>query len=445
MTPDDDFQSRPRLSALLLWLVPCVVLLDSLWALCFGHWWPEGDIEHGLLGLFALWLLTGVAIGLPGLRRRLGAHWREILLLTIICVIGWTTLEVGSHVVESRFHPHNPFHTRGPDIHYTRHTNTTDTPGIYGDSVFSTGPNSIRAVAPPRADQTTRVLCIGGSTTECVYLDDTETWPTLLERNVSAALGTQKLWVGNVGISGFYTRDHLQFLEDSPLLNGVTVLVVQPGINDMWRYLAKEENYTNMARFDAEPTAGVVDTAPAPTPYFPWWTQSRVIQLFHTLRADPPPPEAQEGIGGLEYRIRREKRAKAELVGDLPDIQPGLRDYTTRIRTMIGLGRTRGIAVVFTTQPVVWRDDLPADVAALCWFGWLEDGRYLRLGALREAMDAYNATLLKVCEEEGVPCVDLSSMNGRPEYYYDDCHFTEAGAEEVATQIAPTLAALLEK
>ncbi len=35
-----------------------------------------------------------------------------------------------------------------------------------------------------------------------------------------------------------------------------------------------------------------------------------------------------------------------------------------------------------------------------------------------------------------VEFVDLSSLNGQPQYFCDDCHFTEAGAREVARIVA---------
>jgi len=59
-------------------------------------------------------------------------------------------------------------------------------------------------------------------------------------------------------------------------------------------------------------------------------------------------------------------------------------------------------------------------------------------------MDQYNAALLDTCAKRGVPCVDLVPLNGNPEWFYDDCHFTEAGAVRVAGRIAPALADLLQ-
>jgi hypothetical protein len=32
--------------------------------------------------------------------------------------------------------------------------------------------------------------------------------------------------------------------------------------------------------------------------------------------------------------------------------------------------------------------------------------------------------------------IDLSAMNGTPEFFYDDCHFNEAGAREVSRRVA---------
>ncbi len=417
--------------------------MDSLLAGVFASWRPYGTIEHGLLAFFGVWLLGLLCLCSERIRHRLGRSWRELLLVTTISLVGWAGLEWGAHVVEQQRNPRAPFHTRGTNIHYTRQISSPHVVGIAGVSHFTTGPRGIRATKRPTAQQHTRILCIGGSTTECVYLDDEETWPALLEKQLNVAHQEDDIWVGNVGISGFYTREHLQFVQQSPLLNGTTVLVVQPGINDLWRFLAQEELYTNFGRFEA--VNGPPENEKAPPTYRPLWTRSRVIQLYHTLHAAPPPLAIQEGVGGMEYQIRRERRAAATLVQKLPDLSAGIAGYRQRILAIIDACAKADLPVLFTTQPVLWRDDLPPDLAARCWFGWLTDDRYLTLGALRTAMDQYNAALLEACQEKNVPCVDLSPMNGDERCFYDDCHFTEAGAVEVARRLAPTLASVLDE
>jgi len=51
-------------------------------------------------------------------------------------------------------------------------------------------------------------------------------------------------------------------------------------------------------------------------------------------------------------------------------------------------------------------------------------------------MERYNAVLQSVCREWDVAWIDLRSLQGREELFYDDCHFNEAGAREVAAIVA---------
>lgn len=430
--------SRPRVALFLLWGPSAILAADTLLAATAG-WRPIGTIETILLLLLILWCASFGLCLIPALRLRLGMHWRELLMLVMLCVAGWSALELTASHFEQALHPQKPFHTRGVNLYNTFQPDPAWLPGIEGESHFTTGADGIRAAAPPASGQR-RVLAIGGSTTECVYLDDTETWPARLLPYLSRPEG---VWIGNAGISGFDLGDHLKFAEQSPLLDGIAALVVQPGINDLWRFLAKEVETMDYSRFEVP--APAVSKAPEPKARRPLWTRSRVIQLYHTSRQSPPPPEEQEGIGGREYAIRRDKRSAAEKTGELPPLDEGLALYRNRIEGVIAACARRGVPVLFTTQPVVWRADLSAEAEARCWFGWLPDGRYLALSALRDAMDHYNDVLRSTCAAHGVPCVDLSPLNGSEAYFYDDCHFTEAGAEAVARLVGPALGALLDQ
>jgi len=439
MSVSTDTTIRPRFVFMLLWAVPALFAADTLVAV-FAGWRPEGTIEHVLLAVLLCWLASSCVWLVPSLRARLGGLWREFAILISLVALGWCALEYTAHRVEASLHPEKPFHTRGPNLHNTFHPDPAYLPGIEGESHFTTGPDGIRATAPPLATQSIRIVTIGGSTTECVYIDDTETWSARLAAHLG---GPEDVWIGNAGISGFDLEDHIQFVESSPALVEVAALVAQPGINDLWRFLAKEVESMDYGRFE-EPV--VESRIPAQTPSAarrPLWTRSRVIQFYHTLRQESPPSEQQEGIGGREYQIRRDKRAAAEKSGELPPLAEGLALYRSRIERLIAACQRRGVPVLFTTQPVVWRADLSIEAEARCWFGWLPDGRYLTLAALREAMDQYNETLKQVCAEQGVPCVDLSPLNGSEAYFYDDCHVTEAGAEAVAQLVGPVLKELL--
>lgn len=89
----------------------------------------------------------------------------------------------------------------------------------------------IRGAPLPERQKAYRILCVGGSTTECLYLDDRETWPALLQDRLTAV--GRAVWVGNVGISGYATTEHLAFLERFEPLADMDCVVVMAGFNDL--------------------------------------------------------------------------------------------------------------------------------------------------------------------------------------------------------------------
>ena len=93
---------------------------------------------------------------------------------------------------------------------------------------------------------------------------------------------------------------------------------------------------------------------------------------------------------------------------------------------------------------VLWDEQLSPQAEALLWMGnTAEAGHYVSVAGLRQGIDRYNEVLQLVCDELRVACIDLRPLRGRAEFFYDDCHFNEAGAREVAGIVAPRLSAEL--
>jgi lysophospholipase L1-like esterase len=435
------------LGAALVLAPPAALLCDSAIAAVQG-WRPEGTIEHGALFGAGAWLLIAlIFLARPGVRKLVGMLGLNMLVLAIAATVAWGMLEAGAAWTSARLSAEAAFHTRGPSLNQLFQPAPAHITGIEGASRYATGEDGIRAPFSPAPRHTRRVLCVGGSTTECTYLDDYETWPALVMNFINDDRSDDQVWVGNVGISGFSTREHLLFVRTSPLLDGMHAIIVQAGINDLWRFLAGESLRIDYARFAPE-QARAAESTQLPLPRRPLWTRSRVIQLYHDLlriraHQDKTDPVSIEGDAGEEYGLRRERRAKAEITEELPALDRGRRRFAMNIEAIAMAAKERGLEVLFTTQPVLWAKGLEPDIAERAWFGWLDDKRYLSLEALRQGMDAYNATLRDTCAKIGVPCVDLSALHGDPDYFYDDCHFTEAGAEAVAERVAPGLIRLL--
>lgn len=115
--------------------------------------------------------------------------------------------------------------------------------GITGESIFQTNSIGLRGdeLLPTH---TNRILTIGGSTTECLYLDQEETWPKLLQTKLNDSKHSGKVWVGNGGMSGRTTRNHLtavRYLDLDEL--DIDLIIMLVGINDFARRLAQDNDY----------------------------------------------------------------------------------------------------------------------------------------------------------------------------------------------------------
>ena len=110
---------------------------------------------------------------------------------------------------------------------------------LSGASRFSTNARGLRGDEWSSGDSY-RILAIGGSTTESLYLDDREAWPRLLQDRLNAARGGSEVWVGNAGKSGLSSRHHviqvMRLLEQHP----VDAVVVLAGVNDFHNRLSRD-------------------------------------------------------------------------------------------------------------------------------------------------------------------------------------------------------------
>ncbi len=402
---------RAALGYAALALPALAILLDTAVAVARG--WPlESRLDRAALAAVGLWLLA--VTGLLALRAGRSFYTRrsaQLVLLSISMCATCAVAELALGPILANLS--EPFHCRRPGLTFIYHPQ----PGIMRD----VGPEAhvalnawgVRGDDPPPRAAASRILCLGGSSTACTYLDDTRAWPHLLQTELAAADASGRIWVGNAGLPGFRTAEHRQFVEQSSIVPQVDCLVIQTGINDFMACLA----------------------GPRPSP--PLWSNSRVWQLARTLsRRIASDDVVVEDSAGTVYVRRRAIRARAKIDDDAPALDACLDDFAQNLRAIIDECRRRQLRLVFTTQSVLWRADLDAPNKDLLWFGELSDGRFLSVEQLRAGMDRYNDTLRGVCHEQGAELIDLSNLNGDPTVFYDDCHFTETGAARVARLVA---------
>ena len=220
--------------------------------------------------------------------------------------------------------------------------------GVQGPVLFEINSMGVRGRewSPDRSSEY-RILCVGGSTTESPYTDNTRVWPHLLEERLGSLPDGRRVWVGNIGRSGLRSTHHVLQIERLLPVYDPDLVIVLVGINDLTRYLARG------ARIDSESIAELEARAFAvypgggafgaiTWPGDPWFKKLRLWNLGRSLgqlwreRGDGLTEEGNELVRW------RDLRAAAPRLTSLPGPEGGsgrLRAERERAR---GKGPGRG-------------------------------------------------------------------------------------------------------
>lgn len=352
-----------------------------------------------------------------------------------------------------------------PGTERTFHPDPERMPGVSGPARYRVNEDGIRGPSFGDDGSEYRILAVGGSTTECAYLDTGEVWTTLLGEQITRAGEDLPVWVGNVGRSGRTTRDHAvqveYLLQQYPPIDMVLALV---GANDVMVALAAGDDYvrprpitdpeaqvSRMSRaFESVPGRVRLPEAHAERPAAtPWYRTTRLWELGRRakLALDAWTSRALQDSGGRFYQRWREARRRGRRIGEVPPtLREALAEYRSNLEAMVEAAEGRGARTVFVTQPALWRtDNTPAEKASM-WMGGRGEfpdrpvDAYYTTAVLRAVMDAFNDELLSVCEERDLLCVDAAARIPRSSsMFYDDVHLTEAGSERLAREIGKAL------
>jgi lysophospholipase L1-like esterase len=302
-----------------------------------------------------------------------------------------------------------------------------------------------------------RVLAIGGSTTICVYLDDSKVWPYLVQERINDALGEEVAWVGNVGRPGHSTDEHVlqveKLLAQDPEIDAVVLLV---GINDLLRFLPRAKKPNQKSSWEMlDPQAKLrraFSLFPGWDDDTPWYLRNFVARTWHFLTWHPLPLHGEGGVRPMDEKgewvayLRRHRARASVLLPELPDLRIGIEHYVENLNRIVDAAREEGVRVVFVTQPTLWRAGLSLAAKETLWAGgppWNEmryGDPYYSAEALADGMKQYNDALMDVCRGRQLECLDAAAVMPRNvDVFYDDTHFTEHGSALLAGLLADHL------
>ena len=256
------------------------------------------------------------------------------------------------------------------------------------------------------------VVFLGGSTTECMYMQEEERFPYLVGRLMEQRLGITVNTL-NGGTAGNNTLHCLLALQAKVLPKRPQAVVLMECVNDLNFLMTVGDYWTPHA------SRGIV--------FDKQYNPIKAFILKHLTGRKPLEGDSQD-----EFAAQRGKEKMLD-----PAVVTA--SYRKNLEHFVFLCRQHGITPIlmtqfnrFTAQP---EENLVRQMKA---WGSLDYPAY------RKAYNAMQDTLRAVAAEQHVPLIDLDALVPKTkEYMYDVAHLNSAGARLVAGMVADGLRTIL--
>lgn len=248
----------------------------------------------------------------------------------------------------------------------------------------------------------TSVICIGGSTTECFYLNDGQDWPAVLQSKLG-----KDFWINNAGLDGHSTFGHFILLKNHVLELKPDYIIFLVGCNDI--AASQINNYEKEFIKDKKR----------------WLEYS---SIFNTLSAMRRAKKARDfGVHHQSINFVHSQRTDTSGSDQWQD-SAMLDAYEARIKQLATLCINNGIKPIFCSQPSI----LSAKLIRGTYVGNRAFQGESALHFMRK-MHLFNKRVEKVCRYYHIDFIDLEKeLEASPMHYYDNFHFTTKGSKEVA-------------
>jgi lysophospholipase L1-like esterase len=308
-------------------------------------------------------------------------------------------------------------------------------PGMRGINHWTTNNLGFRGVDIDlkKPENEYRIFLIGGSTTECLILDDKDSLDAVLQSELQQMVGDNlTIRVYNAGISGDRSDDHIAILSQRIVHLEPDFIVVFSGINDLHAAI-EGHDYLHL------PTPGIA----------PWKllaAQSQLGRLAYWVLAGHKPPINANDQEPIEtgYRVGVEAQRLAPEATSPPRTDIGA--YRKNLNTLAGIAHGQAIPMILMTQQTTW--DSTVDPSAKDWHWMLRvaDLRYSE-ESMNDALMLLNDVMRQVGGKKKIDVYDLAEdIPKSSEYFYDDVHFNTKGAafagKQLAAKIAPHIYAV---
>lgn len=273
----------------------------------------------------------------------------------------------------------------------------------------------------PSSPYTQRIFCVGGSTTECFYMNDGDDWPSVFSGELSKNVPDKPFWVNNAGLDGHSTRGHIVLLRDHIQKLKPNFVIFLVGCNDLasgdFNYMEQNNLVKNM-RF------------------------LQKFELFNLyLQYKLSKEAAKRGLGHKEVNLQSWPVADTTNWRNAMAENTILTGYKLRLQGLAQLCKLAGAKPVFVTQPTLFAN--ATDPISNRFLGNLLYRQQSGLHYLNR-LNMMNEALRTFCLKEGYPCIDAAAqLPSSAANYYDFFHYTKTGSFAMGRIVANGFATFL--
>lgn len=291
---------------------------------------------------------------------------------------------------------------------------------------------------PKEANQFTKIITVGGSTTECFFISEDKAWPQVLQTEMRR--NKPKIWVNNAGLNGHSTFGHLLLLKDVVLKYKPNYIYFLVGVNDMDRQdLNQFDN-----RMVLDKTVQMQSNGWFKNAFLTLSNHSEVANLIYNISKAVKARNQKIFVDKIVQLNPKDTLIlpEASMQKIISDQKPLLPAYRSRLSQLVKLCRANGIKPVLITQPLLLGEGIDpttgTDLAKAKVSADMNGQLYW------QKLELYNDEMRDLCQKNQIELIDLAKLLPKDSrYFYDPMHFTNTGSIRVGQILAESSARFL--
>jgi lysophospholipase L1-like esterase len=298
------------------------------------------------------------------------------------------------------------------------------------DTIFhSKNSLGFRGKEPPKDwKKATTMITIGGSTTECYYLSDAQTWQAEINRRLSPTL--PNFWINNAGLDGHSTFGHEVLMRDYIVKLKPDYVLFLVGINDVATADFESFDRLAMKKINTQSVSGFVKSLA---------NYSETIGLaFNFYRFYVA---YKQGLIHSNIEIDKLKMVEIAEAKRSEMLQKHktefIENYKNRLNNLVKICKDNDIQPILITQPQIIGDTIDATTGTD-----LSQIEYQDINGSTgwAILELYNDATRQVAKSQNIQLIDLAKkLPKNSQYFYDFTHYTNEGAAKVGEIISAEL------